>query len=108
MFTFLLALAWFAPRFAGNAAQLQQLNAKTPFLRERIEQADPQQLHKDAIVLLTTSEASSETIQTMEKSVIHLTESFCVIITGLTTWLGAILFKLHRSHRNQNGPSTPS
>jgi hypothetical protein len=93
----LLAMfAFFEPRFAHLVTQNQESDSKIPELRQRILQADPERLQKDALILLDSSSAQSQWVQAMENGVIRLLGTVCILVFILTGWLGVIIFQLHK------------
>jgi len=103
MLTALLVLyAVFQPRFAHLASQAGEANAKMPLLKQRIDQADSEQLHKDALLLLEGSATQSAFVQSMEIGVMQMLGLACFILGVITCWLGAITFQLHRKSKNNS------
>ena len=97
---FLIVLGMFAlfhPKLTHWISQAQQANAKALLVRQRIDQADPEHLHKMALQLLDDRISTAEYVQNMETSVNEMFRDICFVLFGITAWLGAILFQLHRA-----------
>jgi len=95
----LVMFVFFEPRFSHLIRQNQDSDAKVPLIKQRLDEADPDRLHKDALILLDSSSTQSKFVQEMEINVIHLLGLACFLVFVLTSWLGIAAFHLQRASR---------
>jgi hypothetical protein len=99
----LVLFAVFQPRFDRLVSQAQEADAKMPLLKQRLDQADSERLHKDALILLDSSATQSKFVQSMETNLIRLLGVACFLLFVITCWLGIITFQLHQASKvNRN------
>jgi hypothetical protein len=92
----------FEPHITRSVSQMQEADAKMPFLKQRIDQADFEHLHKDALVLLETSEIQSVSVRSLETNTIRMMGDACFFLGVITCWLGIVAFQLHQKSKNNS------
>jgi hypothetical protein len=93
-----IALMAFQPRITETIAKIQETDMKIPILKQRLEQADPEHVRREAILLLNGDAEQSRFVRSMEMSLIQFVRSVCCLLFIITCWLGIIAFQMQRSN----------
>ena len=95
----LVVFGFLQAQTARWVSQIHQADARMPLLKQRIDQADPERLHKEAVILLDDSVTQSNHVEAMETDVVRVWSGACIVFSIITCWLGIIAFQLNRAYK---------